>query len=147
MNRPLATLLLLSMDKLGLPSVTVTATEIPLSLATPSANSTTSSKSHRSGGISVYAPIDEFRKFRDSLKHPAVQLGIDITGENYKLKEKSGIGQLCEELMITASDFQRAMEELSVWKNEFVKQNIPSSVKLSLVLLFSRLFRRSVRIR
>lgn len=110
----------------------------------PAANAVVANKSHKIN-LSSHAPIEEFYKFREAMKHPASRLDIDVFGEQ-SVFARNEVTNLCEEVLAAISDFQTAMEELSIWKNEFVKQSIPSSVKLSLVLLFSRLFRRSVLI-
>lgn len=113
--------------------------------------------------LSSHAPIEEFQKFRDGkpesvspvilvirnnfhavMRNPASRLDIDIThsGGMAEASANNQVVALCSEVHTRVADFQGALEELSIWKNEFLKQGVSSSVKMSVVLLFSRLFRR-----
>ena len=125
-------------------------TPIPTPAPAPAPAATTADKNKPVISVKVnlsgHAPIEEFRKFRDAMKHPASRMDMDVSaiGIEEAQSQNNQVTSLCKEVLTTITDFQSAMEELTIWKNEFLKQNIPSGIKLSLVLLFSRLFRRFV---
>jgi hypothetical protein len=49
---------------------------------------------------------------------------------------------ICNELMDIVGQFESSLEELAIWKDEFLQQHVPSFVKLNLTVMFARLYRR-----
>ncbi|KAJ3048385.1 hypothetical protein HK097_010621 [Rhizophlyctis rosea] len=49
--------------------------------------------------------------------------------------------ELCSEMLSVVGEFETALEDMTMWKDDFLKQQVPSNVKLHLTLLFARLFR------
>ncbi|KAJ1507674.1 hypothetical protein HMI56_007674, partial [Coelomomyces lativittatus] len=48
---------------------------------------------------------------------------------------------LCEDVLNSLAEFESYMQSFSSWKDDFLKQNVTSSMKLSLALLVAKLFR------
>lgn len=106
--------------------------------------------------------MEEFREFQSSITHPAVQLGMLVNyNEQHAAIADGGplhstaplpsthpsplsniFTLLCDEVLTALSDIETSAEDLSVWKDDFLKQSIPANVKISLALSFSRLIRR-----
>ena len=95
--------------------------------------------------INIDSDIEEFRKFTASIVHPARVL--DIIGDDSNINDYDHeFGRLCLEVMGTLSDFESSVEEFLAWKDDFLKQRVPSSTKLTLTLLISKLFRWCVQL-
>ncbi|KAJ1568846.1 hypothetical protein HK096_005102, partial [Nowakowskiella sp. JEL0078] len=116
----------------------------------------------------LLSPLDDFRTFQKSIPHPAVVLKIlpreatqeDPQGEinpakTQNISPETGISRivpaqhddanafnsLCEEVLATVGDLEASLEEMTIWKDGFLKTTVPSGVKLQLTLLFARVFR------
>lgn len=100
--------------------------------------------------MSIEAPIREFQSFYEAMNHPAATLLLDVSGDlpvsTEKDKETAETGNhivtLCDEVLTSVANFESSMGDFNLWKNEFLKQSLPSGVKLTFITLFSRLLRR-----
>ncbi|KAJ3321920.1 hypothetical protein HDV06_003786 [Boothiomyces sp. JEL0866] len=89
--------------------------------------------------IDYDSSISEFRDFQKNVDHPSNVVGIPLnptapTAENTFTK-------VTNDLLENSANFESAIEDLMKWKDDFVKQSVPSAVKLEVTLLFSKLFR------
>jgi len=71
--------------------------------------------------ISTHVPLEEFRKFREAMRHPTAQLVASDVAQPDDTRNE--VIALCDEVLTSISDFMTAMEELSIWKNEFVSES------------------------
>lgn len=87
--------------------------------------------------------VEEFKKFRAAMKHPASILSIDV---NSTVKQNSmgpnPFNALCDEILNNMAEIHTSVVEMGAWKTAFVSQPVPSNVKLNFAAMFSRLFRR-----
>ncbi|KAI8895100.1 hypothetical protein BC833DRAFT_623343 [Globomyces pollinis-pini] len=86
--------------------------------------------------LHVNSHPDEFRKLQASFEHPLTVLGIENETETVPVFQP-----ICHDLIQNLTEMEASIEDLMKWKEEFIKQNVPSSVKLEITLLFSKLFR------
>ncbi|KAJ3270955.1 hypothetical protein HDV01_007285 [Terramyces sp. JEL0728] len=89
--------------------------------------------------INYDSSIAEIRDFQSNVDHPSNVVGIPLTlpmpvADNIFTK-------LTNELLENTANVESAIEELMKWKDDFVKQSVPSAVKLEVTILFSKLFR------
>jgi hypothetical protein len=91
--------------------------------------------------LSVEAPIEDFKAFRSAMRHPAVALGIDTTGMTAGSPDNL-FTRLSDDVLTAMTDLQSSMDDLVNWKNGLMRQNLPASMKYTLTMLFSKLFRR-----
>ncbi|KAI9332341.1 hypothetical protein BDR26DRAFT_869333 [Obelidium mucronatum] len=106
-------------------------------MTTMSSNSYTSVKPLTS--LSVDSEVEEFRTFHDEIAHPANVL--NLVAEETDRHVFTEFDHLCNELLSNLGDFEAALEELTIWKDDFMTQSVPSTIKLQLTMLFARLFR------
>jgi hypothetical protein len=95
--------------------------------------------------------VEEFKSFRQSMLHPATVLAIDLNMNNRPSEMAQNPAQaaamanafsaLCDELLTHVAEIHTSVSELGVWKNEFINQPLPSSVKLNFTAMYSKLFR------
>ncbi|KAJ3093431.1 hypothetical protein HK100_006615 [Physocladia obscura] len=97
------------------------------------------SKDIQTSGLTADSDVHEFREFHDNIDHPATSLAL-IAEENDR-QVHTEFDQLCNELLENLGDFEASLEELTLWKDDFMGQTVPSAIKLQLTLLFARLFR------
>ncbi|KAJ3254875.1 hypothetical protein HK103_006771 [Boothiomyces macroporosus] len=83
--------------------------------------------------------ISEFKDFQNGVDHPSNVVGIHLT-PTVSLPD-SIFTKLTNELLENTANVESAIEDLMKWKDDFVKQSVPSAVKLEVTLLFSKLFR------
>ncbi|KAG5463575.1 MAG: hypothetical protein BJ554DRAFT_6351, partial [Olpidium bornovanus] len=83
--------------------------------------------------------IDEFRAYTNALQHPAVFLNLH--NSKALAAQFSEFSQLRNETLAALAELEASHEEASTWKDNFLRENVPSHIKLSLTLLFSRIFR------
>ncbi|KAI8615955.1 hypothetical protein BC830DRAFT_244398 [Chytriomyces sp. MP71] len=95
-------------------------------------------------GLTVDSPVTEFRAFHDDIAHPATTLELVPTEDDRTILTE--FDELCNELLGNLGDFEAALEELTLWKDDFMTQSVPSTIKLQLTMLFARLFRRLVQL-
>ncbi|KAJ3127707.1 hypothetical protein HK098_005943 [Nowakowskiella sp. JEL0407] len=104
--------------------------------------------------LSVESKVSDFREFQKTLSHPAIVLNIlpkwenggKETGNKQPENENSmpvtnSFEKLCEELLSSLGELEVSIEEMTIWKDGFLKTTVPSGIKLQLTLLFARLFR------
>ncbi|KAI9193721.1 uncharacterized protein BJ171DRAFT_586697 [Polychytrium aggregatum] len=89
--------------------------------------------------LDIESQPDDFRKFQQSVLHPGRVLGVMAFEDDRAVL--STFDQLCNEVLSCIAEFESSLEEMTTWKNAFMKQSIPSNVKLQLAILFGRLFR------
>ncbi|KAJ3352960.1 hypothetical protein HDU83_007476 [Entophlyctis luteolus] len=89
--------------------------------------------------VTVDSDVPEFRSYHNEIAHPAIALNL-VSGENDRTVYTE-FDSLCNELLSNLADFEAALEELTIWKDDFITQSVPSTVKLQLTMLFARLFR------
>lgn len=90
--------------------------------------------------LSIESTIEDFREFQSGMQHPALMLDIMTTEDDKEVL--TDFDTYCNELLNALADVETSIEEMSMWKNTFVMQSVPSAVKLDIVILFARLFRR-----
>ena len=90
--------------------------------------------------LSRDSPVSDFKSYNVNRLHPAIVMNaLPKEGDREIVNE---FDKLCNELTEIVGDFESALEELSMWKDEFLRQHVPSYVKLNLTIMFTRLFRR-----
>ncbi|KAI9003241.1 hypothetical protein BC832DRAFT_560295 [Gaertneriomyces semiglobifer] len=80
---------------------------------------------------------DQLRTLSSQIPHPAMRLNLIPSDP----ATQSIFHTLCNDLLIRLGDVETAIEELIRWKDAFLTQTVPSSVKLDLGLLFARVVR------
>ncbi|KAJ3210133.1 hypothetical protein HDU67_005634 [Dinochytrium kinnereticum] len=98
------------------------------------------SESERLLGLTAVSAVQEFRLYHQDIPHPATVLNLVADEQDRDIY--SVFDELCNELLCALGDFEASLEEMTIWKDDFLTQTVPSNVKLQLTLLFSRLFRR-----
>ncbi|KAI8814958.1 hypothetical protein BJ742DRAFT_864892 [Cladochytrium replicatum] len=88
---------------------------------------------------SLDSKVPEFRAFHKNIPHPAMTL--NLMADESDRQVFSEFDRLCNEVLAVMGEFEASLEEMTIWKDGFLKTSVPSSVKLQLALLFSRLFR------
>ncbi|KAJ3182253.1 hypothetical protein HDU85_003295 [Gaertneriomyces sp. JEL0708] len=86
---------------------------------------------------SVADDPDQLRTLSSQIPHPAMRLNLIPSDP----ATQSIFHTLCNDLLIRLGDVETAIEELIRWKDAFLTQTVPSSVKLDLGLLFARVVR------
>ncbi|KAJ3294253.1 dimethyladenosine transferase, partial [Borealophlyctis nickersoniae] len=89
--------------------------------------------------ITVDSSVDDLRHYTKKMAHPAVVLGVYPDDHNFDVYTE--FDELCNELLSVVGEFETALEEMTIWKDDFLKQTVPANVKLQLTLLFAKLFR------
>ncbi|KAI8929926.1 hypothetical protein BC831DRAFT_441618 [Entophlyctis helioformis] len=89
--------------------------------------------------LSIESTLQDFRIFQSAMRHPGALLGL-IAKEDDK-EVHSEFDDLCNELLIVLGELEASLEDITLWKDDFLKQSVPSAVKLELTLLFAKLFR------
>ncbi|KAJ3083348.1 hypothetical protein HDU99_010720 [Rhizoclosmatium hyalinum] len=92
-----------------------------------------------SSTLTVDSEVSDFRTFHDDMAHPANVLML-VADENDR-RIYTEFDNICNELLSNLGDFEAALEELTLWKDDFMTQSVPSTIKLQLTMLFTRLFR------
>ncbi|KAI8593918.1 hypothetical protein BDZ88DRAFT_401957 [Geranomyces variabilis] len=89
--------------------------------------------------LSVDSSIDDMRKYGQSVQHPGKLM--NVLPDEYDREVQTEFDLTCNELLNVLGEFETALEEMTIWKDDFLKQTVPSNIKLQLTLLFARLFR------
>ncbi|KAJ3176758.1 hypothetical protein HDU87_004897 [Geranomyces variabilis] len=89
--------------------------------------------------LSVDSSIDDMRKYGQSVQHPGKLM--NVLPDEYDREVQTEFDITCNELLNVLGEFETALEEMTIWKDDFLKQTVPSNIKLQLTLLFARLFR------
>lgn len=84
--------------------------------------------------------IEEFKVFRQELKHPAVIMNVLTESDDDQVVTE--FDSLCNELLECLGELEHSLLEFTEWKNEFLDQSAPGALKLQITLLFCKLFRR-----
>ncbi|KAI9355420.1 hypothetical protein DFJ73DRAFT_279145 [Zopfochytrium polystomum] len=92
-----------------------------------------------SDALSLESPVSAFRSFHSSIPHPATVL--NLVADESDRQVFTEFDELCNELLSTLGDLEASVEEMTIWKDDFLTQSVPSNVKLQVTLLFARLFR------
>nr|KAJ3422584.1 hypothetical protein HK105_007416 [Polyrhizophydium stewartii] len=93
--------------------------------------------------LSLESTIQDFRAFQQAMRHPGIVLNLVAREDDEQVY--SEFDELCNELLVVLGELEASLEDIIVWKDDFLKQSVPSDVKLEITLLFARLFRRHVR--
>jgi hypothetical protein len=88
--------------------------------------------------INLSCQVEDFRKYQSKIQHPMVSFGVD---EESPGEPVPVFDQVVEELRENLSELETSIEDLMRWKDNFTQQSVPSSVKLEITILFSKLFR------
>lgn len=96
--------------------------------------------------LNIDSSTANFREFQNQVQHPMYVLGIKSPSANSSAmsipREPIPVFDgLCQTLTTGVSELEASVEDLMNWKDEFSRQSVPSSVKLDITILFSRLFR------
>ncbi|KAJ3038756.1 hypothetical protein HDV00_000330 [Rhizophlyctis rosea] len=89
--------------------------------------------------VTVDSSIEHLRHLSESMQHPAHVLGVYPNEQD--LTTYTEFDDLCSETLTVVGEFETALEDMTMWKDDFLRQSVPSNVKLQLTLLFARLFR------
>ncbi|KAL5035522.1 hypothetical protein BDV3_005424 [Batrachochytrium dendrobatidis] len=89
--------------------------------------------------LSINSVIQDFKRFQGSQQHPGTILNIITSEDDPVVYTEFDI--LCNNLIQVLSNLETSIEDVTAWKNDFLKQSVPSDVKLELTLLFSKLYR------
>jgi hypothetical protein len=90
--------------------------------------------------LTTESPVVEFREFHEDMAHPAMVLNLIADEDDREVYTE--FDDICNEILTTLGEFESALEDMTIWKDDFLTQSVPSTVKLQLTLLFSKLFRR-----
>lgn len=88
----------------------------------------------------VDSPISDFREVQRDFQHPALLLNILPDQKDREVFTE--YDKICNEVLAALSEIEMAIEEMTLWKDDFLKQSAPSNVKLQMTLMFARVFRR-----
>ncbi|KAI8848719.1 hypothetical protein BC829DRAFT_208372 [Chytridium lagenaria] len=91
------------------------------------------------GKLNITSTVQDFRSYHQEIPHPASVLNLVADEQDRDIY--TVFDELCNELLCALGDFEASLEEMTIWKDDFLTQTVPSNVKLQLTLLFSRLFR------
>ncbi|KND02215.1 uncharacterized protein SPPG_09051 [Spizellomyces punctatus DAOM BR117] len=97
------------------------------------------SHTHQHEQLTVDSSIDDIREYGASVLHPGKVLGV--LPDEYDRDVYTEFDELCNEMLTVLGEFETALEEMTIWKDDFLRQTVPSNIKLQLTLLFARLFR------
>ncbi|KAJ3147557.1 hypothetical protein HDU86_007955 [Geranomyces michiganensis] len=89
--------------------------------------------------LSMDSSIEDIRKYGQSVQHPGKLM--NVLPDEYDREVQTEFDVICNELLNVLGEFETALEEMTIWKDDFLKQTVPSNIKLQLTLLFARLFR------
>ncbi|KAH6588436.1 hypothetical protein BASA61_005937 [Batrachochytrium salamandrivorans] len=89
--------------------------------------------------LTMESIVSDFKQFQEAMQHPCMLLGI-IPSENDN-EVHNELDSLCNELLTTLAELETSLEDITSWKDDFLKQSVPSHIKLELTILFARLFR------
>ncbi len=90
--------------------------------------------------LAVDSPISDFREVQRDFQHPALLLNILPDQKDREVFTE--YDKICNEVLAALSEIEMAIEEMTLWKDDFLKQSAPSNVKLQMTLMFARVFRR-----
>jgi hypothetical protein len=116
--------------------------------------------------VTLQTGLDELKLFRKGMTGPAPHLGL-VSEEHFQFSStveptKSGGNEaaselrspveetkeiinpfaiMCDDTMNSLAEFESAMQTFSVWKNDFLKQNVTSGVKLNLAMMIAKIIR------
>lgn len=112
----------------------------PISLNRPSSNELERRPSlTRRMSLTVDSPIQDFRSYQKNVTHPANALRVGTAEDDREVVTEFDV--LCNEVLSVVGEVESSLEDLTNWKDEFLKQSVPSNVKLTLALLFARILR------
>ncbi|KAJ3330131.1 hypothetical protein HDU76_006363 [Blyttiomyces sp. JEL0837] len=89
--------------------------------------------------LTVESSVSEFRSMHQEIPHPATVLNLVADESDREIY--SEFDNLCNEVLSSIGDFEASLEEMTIWKDDFLTQTVPSNVKLQLTMMFARLFR------
>ncbi|KAJ3011207.1 hypothetical protein HKX48_006972 [Thoreauomyces humboldtii] len=89
--------------------------------------------------LSADSSIDDIRRYGQAVQHPGKLM--KVLPDEYDRDVQTEFDVTCNELLNVLGEFETALEEMTIWKDDFLKQTVPSNIKLQLTLLFARLFR------
>jgi hypothetical protein len=89
--------------------------------------------------ITLDSSVEDFRNYQKNVTHPATVLKVNTSMEDREVFTEFDV--LCNEMLNVLGEVESAIEEMTNWKDDFMKQSVPSAVKLQLALLFARLLR------
>jgi hypothetical protein len=90
--------------------------------------------------VGILSSSTEFRDVQRGNNHPASILRL-VPGTDFVDDFNTDFDKVALEVMAVLGDLEAALEELMMWKDDFLKQKVPSNIKLTLTLLFSKIFR------
>ena len=89
--------------------------------------------------LTLDSTAEDFQSFKSGMAHPAITLKL-MTNED-DLTTVNSFDQQCNEVLTALTDLELSIQELGHWKDDFIRENIPTAIKVDLVILFTRLFR------
>eukprot|EP00842_Homolaphlyctis_polyrhiza_P001577 jgi/Hompol1/241/HPOL_000390-RA len=89
--------------------------------------------------FNIETTLEDFRLFQSSMRHPGIVLNLIPKDDDDLVYTE--FDDLSNELLIVLGELESSFEELTNWKDDFLKQSVPSAVKLELTLLFAKVYR------
>ncbi|KAI9102454.1 hypothetical protein DFS34DRAFT_609210 [Phlyctochytrium arcticum] len=96
-------------------------------------------KQSQQNHLTLDSSIDDIKNYGRTVMHPGKVL--NVLPDEYDHDVYTEFDELCNEMLSVMGDFESALEEMTIWKDDFLRQTVPSNIKLQLTLLFARLFR------
>ena len=90
-------------------------------------------------GLTVDSATAEFRAYQRNVAHPAAVLRVTAADEDREVFTEFDV--LSNEILSIMGEVESSLEEMTNWKDDFLKQSVPSNVKLQLATLFARMLR------
>ncbi|KAJ3227811.1 hypothetical protein HK099_000065 [Clydaea vesicula] len=89
--------------------------------------------------LTVDSSVEDFRAAQDAFTHPGMILNV-LTDTNNK-NVINEFDDLCNEILGCLGELETSLEEMTLWKDDFLRQSAPSNVKLQMTMMFAKLFR------
>ena len=96
-------------------------------------------ESNSSVELSVESSVADFKNYHKKVSHPATI--IKVTAPDTDREVFTEFDLLCNEILAVIGELESSLEDMTNWKDDFLKQSVPSNVKLQLATLFSRMLR------
>jgi hypothetical protein len=89
--------------------------------------------------LGTESSVEDFRMYQRNILHPSAVLGVSAKDTDRDVFTEFDV--ICNELLTVMGELESSLEELTNWKDDFLKQSVPSHIKLQLATLFSRMLR------
>lgn len=90
--------------------------------------------------LTINSMVEDFRAFQSAMRHPG--LVLNLIPKDAEKTTTDDFTKICDNVLICLGEFEASLEDMTIWKNDFLKQSVPLGVKLEMTMLFSKLYRR-----